>query len=396
MRNKPLTAAFVKNIRKPGRYGDGHGGHGLILDVKIARNGRVAKSWIQRVRMNDKPTHIGLGAYPVITLAMARDKAIENARALTLGRDPRGGSIEIPTFSKAAETVIGIHAEGWKDGGKSENQWRSSLRDYVLPKIGHKRVNNITTADVMGVLVPHWTSKHETMRRVKQRVSAVMRWSMAQGYRQDDPAGDALNVALPKRGKPRQHLRALPYPEVSATLEAVAQSSSGLVTKLVFHFLVLTAARSGEVRGATWDEIDLDNATWTVPAERMKARREHRVPLSGRALEVLNEAAKLSGNSGLIFPSPTGRQLPDSNLSKMLRRSGIGSTAHGMRSSFRQWAAERTNTPREVCELALAHVNSDAVEAAYQRSDLFDLRRKLMESWASFLAVKRGEVRAIR
>ena len=396
MRNKPLTAAFVKNIRKSGRYGDGHGGHGLTLDVKIARNGRVAKSWIQRVRMNDKPTHIGLGAYPVITLAMARDKAIENARALTLGRDPRGGSIEIPTFSKAAETVIGIHAEGWKDGGKSENQWRSSLRDYVLPKLGNKRINDITTADVMGVLIPHWTNKHETMRRVKQRISAVMRWSMAQGYRQNDPAGDALNIALPKRGKPRQHLKALPYHEVSAALDAVNQSSSGLVTKLAFHFLVLTAARSGEVRGSTWDEIDLDNVTWTVPAERMKARREHRVPLSRRALEVLNEAEKLSGNTGLIFPSPTGRILPDSNLSKMLRRSGIESTAHGMRASFRQWAAERTNTPREVCELALAHVNSDAVEAAYQRSDLFDLRRKLMESWASFLAVKRGEVRAIR
>ena len=168
------------------------------------------------------------------------------------------------------------------------------------------------------------------------------------------------------------------------------------MTKLAFHFLVLTAARSGEVRGATWDEIDLDNVTWTVPAERMKARREHRVPLSRRALEVLNEAEKLSGNTGLIFPSPTGRILPDSNLSKMLRRSGIESTAHGMRASFRQWAAERTNTPREVCELALAHVNSDAVEAAYQRSDLFDLRRKLMESWASYLAVERAEVRAIR
>ena len=396
MRNKPLTAAFVNNVRKPGRYGDGHGGHGLTLDVKIARNGRVAKSWIQRVRMNGKPTHIGLGAYPVITLAMARDKAIENVRALTLGHDPRSGLTEIPTFAKAAEIVIGIHAEGWKDGGKSENQWRSSLRDYVLPKIGHKRVNDITTADVMGVLVPHWTSKHETMRRVKQRVSAVMRWSMAQGYRQDDPAGDALNVALPKRGKPRQHLKALPYHEVSAALEAVDQCNSGPVTKLAFHFMVLTAARSGEVRGATWNEIDLDNATWTVSAERMKSRREHRVPLSGRALEVLREAEKLSGKSGLIFPSPTGRQLPDSNLSKMLRRSGIESTAHGFRSSFRQWAAERTNTPREVCELALAHVNSNAVEAAYQRSDLFDLRLKLMESWASYLAVEWAEVRAIR
>ena len=396
MRNKPLTAAFVKNVRKSGRYGDGHGGHGLTLDVKVSRNGRIAKSWIQRIRMNGKPTHMGLGAWPVISLAMARDKAIENARALTLGHDPRDGTTQIPTFAKAAEIVIGIHAEGWKDGGKSENQWRSSLRDYVLPTIGHKRVNDITTADVMGALVPHWTSKHETMRRVKQRVSAVMRWSMAQGYRQDDPAGDALNVALPKRGNPRQHLKALPYHEVSAALEAVDRSSSGLVTKLAFHFLVLTAARSGEVRGATWGEIDLDIATWTVPAERMKSRREHRVPLSEWALQVLSEAEKLSGNSGLIFPSPTGRQLPDSNLSKMLRRSGIGSTAHGMRSSFRQWAAERTNTPREVCELALAHVNSNAVEAAYQRSDLFDLRRKLMEAWASFLAVKRGEVRAIR
>ena len=240
--------------------------------------------------MNGKPTHMGLGAYPVISLATARDKAIENARALTLGRDPRDGITQIPTFAKAAEIVIGIHAEGWKDGGKSENQWRSSLRDYVLPMIGHKRVNDITTADVMGALVPHWTSKHETMRRVKQRVSAVMRWSMAQGFRQDDPAGDALNVALPKRGNPRQHLKALPYHEVSAALDAVNQSSSALVTKLAFHFLVLTAARSGEVRGATWDEIDLDNATWTVPAERMKSRREHRVPLSEWALQVLSEA----------------------------------------------------------------------------------------------------------
>ena len=396
MRNKPLTAAFVKNVRTPGRYGDGHGGHGLTLDVKVSRNGRIAKSWIQRIRMNGKPTHMGLGAWPVISLATARDKAIENARALTLGRDPRDGTTQIPTFAKASEIVIGIHAEGWKDGGKSENQWRSSLRDYVLPTIGHKRVDDITTADVMGALVPHWTSKHETMRRVKQRVSAVMRWSMAQGFRQDDPAGDALNVALPKRGNPRQHLKALPYHEVSAALDAVNQSSSGPVTKLVFHFLVLTAARSGEVRGATWDEMDLDNATWTVPAERMKSRREHRVPLSEWALQVLGEAEKPSGNNGLIFPSPTGRQLPDSNLSKMLRRSGIESTAHGFRSSFRQWAAERTNTPREVCEMALAHVNSNAVEAAYQRSDLFDLRRKLMEAWATYLAVKRGEVRAIR
>ena len=179
--------------------------------------------------MNGKPTHIGLGAYPVITPAMARGKAIENARALTLGRDPRGELTEIPTFAKAAEIVIGIHAEGWKDGGKSENQWRSSLRDYVLPKIGHKRVNDITTADVMSVLVPHWMGKHETMRRVKQRVSAVMRWSMAQGYRQDDPAGgsgygEEVNLSV------------FPYDNSGELLIVLQRTLSHCVGRNVSHF----------------------------------------------------------------------------------------------------------------------------------------------------------------
>ena len=225
---------------------------------------------------------------------------------------------------------------------------------------------------------------------MRQRIGAVMKWAVAEGYRQDNPAGDAIGAALPKNTVHRKHQTALPHAEVGAALATIQASDAYQATKLAFEFLVLTACRSGEVRGAQWQEVDLETATWTIPASRMKARLAHRVPLSERALAILHEARELKDESGLVFPSVTGRALTDSTISKLCRENNIGCVPHGMRSSFRDWAAECSDAPREVCELALAHVNSDRVEAAYRRSDLFERRRKLMETWAAYIAEGNG------
>ena len=197
-----------------------------------------------------------------------------------------------------------------------------------------------------------------------------------------------MSAALPKNAARREHQRALPHAEVASALARVRESGAYPATALAFEFLVLTACRSGEVRGARWDEVDADTATWTVPPTRMKAKLEHRVPLSPRAVQILDEARQLDDGGGLVFPSPTGRVLGDSTLSKLLRELGIGAVPRGFRSSFRDWAAECSDAPREVCELALAHVNSDRVEAAYRRSGLFERRRELMHAWADYVAAR--------
>ena len=385
-RPQRLSASFVKTVNVPGRYGDGRGGHGLSLLVKPMLAGGFSKSWSQRVTINGRPTNIGLGAYPIVTLAEARRTVVANRRAVSQGRDPRAGGV--PTFEEAAEKVIAIHEPTWKDGARSAAIWRSSLRDYAMPQLGRKTVDSITTADVMAVLVPIWSTKRETARRVRQRIGAVMKWSVAHRYRQDNPAGDAIAEALPRDGtSAKTHHRALPHAEVGAAVDKIRSSGAYRATVLAFEFLVLTASRSGEVRGARWDEFDFESATWTVPAERMKMARSHRVPLSPRTVEILEEARELSNNANLVFPSPTGRMLSDSTISKLVRENGIGCVPHGMRSSFRDWAAECSDAPREVCELALAHVNSDRVEAAYRRSDLFEKRRELMTQWAAYVTV---------
>ena len=383
-RPKRLSATFVQKVSQPGRYGDGHGGYGLSLLVKTTSTGRLSKTWSQRIRVNDHPCNVGLGAYPVVTLAEARAAALENRRAVEQGRDPRDRSGGVPTFEQAVEKVIAIHEPTWKDGARSAEIWRSSLRDYAMPRLGRKLVSQITTADVLAVLVPVWNQKRETAKRVRQRIGAIMKWAVAEGYREDNPAGDAIGAALPKGGGPQKHQRALPHAEVKGAVSKVRSSKAWPGTKLAFEFLVLTAARSGEVRGAKWDEIDLEARTWTVPAERIKAAREHRVPLSPRALEVLAEARKLADGSELVFPSPRGKTLSDMTLSKLVKELGIQAVPHGFRSSFRDWAAECSDAPREVCELALAHVNSDRVEAAYRRTDLFERRRQLMQDWSQY------------
>ena len=383
----PLTARFVETVIEPGRYGDGRGGFGLILQVHRGTDGRISKSWLQRIRIDRKPTHIGIGVYPVVTLAEARRAALANARTVAKGDDPRAGGI--PTFRMALDRVIDVMRPGWRNP-KSEAQWRASLRDHAAPLM-EMAVDAIGPGDVLAVLVPVWTAKRATATRVRQRISAVMKLAIAEGWRESNPV-DAIAAALPQNGHRRKHHRALPYAAVGGALATVRASGAWAGTKAAFEFLVLTAARSGEVRGMRWSEVDRDTATWTVPADRMKAARDHRVPLSGAALAVLDAARALSGGEpdDLVFPSVRGRALSDATIGKLLSEHGIDAVPHGFRSSFRDWANERTSTPHAVMEAALAHVVRDKAEAAYSRSDHLDKRRILMDAWADYLAVAIG------
>ena len=222
------------------------------------------------------------------------------------------------------------------------------------------------------------------MRHVRRRIGAIMKWAVAQNYRTDNPAGEAISAALPKSNGPAKHFRALPYSEVGAAIEKIRQSGAYIGTKLAFEFLVLTATRSGEVRGAKWREIDLEARVWIIPDKRMKTGREFRIPLSGRSIKILREAAELADGSGLVFPSVTGRPLSDATISKLVKENGIPAVPRGFRSSFRDYCAE-TGVAREVAEACLAHTVGSKMERAYFRSDLFELRREVMEEWAAFL-----------
>ena len=381
-----LSARFVATVRETGRYGDGRGSGGLSLLVRRTTGGDLAKSWAQRIIVDGRARNLGLGTWPHVSLAQAREKCVLNLVARRCGDLVLAGRKRtVPTFEEAVDRVIAIHAAGWSDRGRSEKQWRASLRDYAMWRLGEMPVNRIGTADVMAVLLPIWAERRETARRVRQRISAVMRWAVAQGYREDNPAGDAIGAALPKTGVRTRHQPALPYTEVRAAMDRVRASRAYPSTVLAFEFLVLTACRSGEVRGARWDEMDLEAREWRIPPARMKTSRAHRVPLSTGAVAVLRKARALADDSELVFPSVRGRALSDATISKMVRELAIGAVPHGFRSSFRDWAAECSDAPRDVCELALAHVNSDRVEAAYRRTDLFERRRELMEEWSAFL-----------
>ena len=389
MKRNGLTVQFVRSV-KPAetvkRYADGYG---LLLVVKPTGG----KSWIQRVVIRGRRRDIGLGSLDRVSLAQARRKAFENRNEARDGGDPtrQDEVCTVPTFVEAAEAVIAMHAENWRDGGKTAARWRATLDTYVFPRLGRRLVSDITTADVLAVLTHggFWSTKRETARKVRQRISTIMDWAAAEGHRTDNPC-QALKAALPKAGTRTQHQRALSYDAVSAALAAVRASAAYPTTKFAFALLVLTATRSGEVRQARVDEFDLDAKVWTIPADRAKTGRSHRVPLSPAALAVLDEARQYADGSGLVFPSARGKVMSDMTMSKLIKELGIEAVPHGFRSSFRMWAAERTSTPREVAEFALGHVVGDEAERAYQRSDLFDKRTELMSAWARYLDIDRG------
>ena len=370
-----LTAAGVRALDTPGKYYDQHG---LIL--RVAPGG--SKQWVWRGTIRGRRRDIGLGAVTYTTLAEARDIAYEYRKIARAGGDPTASHYKrtIPTFAEAAERVIEAHRGGWKEGGKSEENWRSSLQRYAYPQLGSMPVDQITTADLVRVLLPIWHEKRATARKVKTRVGVVLRWAMAEGHRSDDPAGPTLTAALPRHsGTPTKHLASLPFGEVAAALARLDSSArTWRPTVACLRFVAATVVRSGEARLATWKEIDLDTNTWTVPGGRTKTGREHVVPLSPVAVAALDEARSYGNGAGLVFPSPTGRTLSSGMLSRFTRAEGF--TPHGLRASFRTWCAE-TGVPREVAEAALAH-SAGVVERAYQRSDLLAARREVMDAWA--------------
>lgn len=384
---KALTSKQVQAIREPGKYFDGHG-----LYLRVDANG--SRFWVQRITIRGKRSELGLGSPSLVTLAEAREAALANRKLARAGGDPLAAKRQaqaVLTFQDAARKVHEIHKPSWRNA-KHAAQFISTLETYAFPYFGKVKVADVTSSDVLAALLPIWTEKPETARRVRQRIGTVMKWAVAQGWRKDNPAENVAQ-ALPKLVATKVNRKALPYGEVADCIRAVWDSGAGLSTKLAFEFLVLTASRSGEVREAVWSEIDLTDKAWEIPAARMKMKKPHRVPLSGRTLDLLKDAQAIGAGSALVFPGTRiGRPLSDMTLSKLVKELGYKADVHGFRTSFRTWAQERSNSPREVAEMALAHAVGDAVEQAYARSDLFEKRRKLMNAWATYLENTSGKV----
>ena len=378
--DKALSAAFIRSA-PPGRHADGNG---LFLYVKP----EGTRSWIQRLVIRGRRRELGLGAVSLVSLAEARDVALANRKLARSGGDPLADKRRaegVPTFAEAARRVVEKKQGGWR-GRHHAHNWLRSLERYAFPRIGKRPVSEVNSADVIEILAPIWHSKAETARAVRQRLRTVLEWAVAMEWRSDNPCDRVVPVLGPQNDIVT-HMRALAHPDVAAAVETVRTSKSAApAVRLAFEFLVLTAARSAEVRLATWDEMDVVGRVWTIATARMKAKREHRVPLCGRAVEILERARPLGAGDGVVFPMRNGRSIAASTLPKMLQLHGIEAVAHGFRSSFRDWAAERTDHPREVIEAALAHVVPNKVEAAYARSDLFERRRLLMDDWADYLA----------
>ncbi len=343
---------------------------------------------MQRLTIDAKRRDIGLGGFPLVSLAEAREAAFRNRKLARTGGDPLAEKrkAKTPTFRQAIDKTHETLKPRWRNDHHAIS-WIQTLQRHAFPVLGDMPVDRIGREDVLRVLTPIWGTRMETAGRVRQRIRTVLRWCEAHGYIDRNVAGDAISGALPAMPAVRDHFQALPYQDVSAALETVEASGASMSAKLCLRFLVLTAARSGEARSAHWDEIHIDQAMWTIPATRMKSQREHRVPLSDAVLGVLEQAQALNDGSDLVFPSPLRRRKPLSNvtLTKVLRDRGLAdkATVHGFRSSFRDWCAE-TGKPLEIAEAALAHVVG-GVEGAYFRSDLFVKRRRLMDQWGAFL-----------
>ena len=379
-----LSATRVRAIKEPGRHSDGGG-----LHLYMSKTG--SKSWVLRITVDGRRRDIGLGAFPSVSLAQAREKTTGIRSVVAEGRDPLAEKHvpAMPTFREAACAVHEANRPRWRNA-RHIGSWMQTLERHAMPTLGNTPLDRIDRGDVLRVLTPIWTTRPETARRVRQRMRTVFRWAMAHGFMETNPAGEAIDGALPPMPKVKAHLRALPYQEVGAALETVEASQASMAAKLCFRFLVLTAARSGEARGATWDEIDLQGQVWRVPSHRMKAGMEHRVPLSRQALDVLSEVLDMRDESDLVFPSPLkpGAAMSDMTLTKVLRSVGLAerATVHGFRSSFKNWTLEQTDTPWAVSEAALAHTLGNSTEQAYARSDLFERRRTLMQLWADYVS----------
>jgi len=392
-----LSARTVESKRKPGLYGDGGG-----LYLQVGPSG--SKAWLFRFMLRGRAREMGLGSLNAVSLQDARERALRCRKQLASGIDPieaRGAerlqerldAAKAITFRECAAAYIEAHKVAWRNGKHAE-QWKNTLNTYAGPVIGDLAVQGVDTDLVLRVIEPIWKDKPETASRVRGRIEAVLDWAKARGLRTgENPARwrGHLDQLLPKRSKVRlvEHHAALPYLDIGAFV-AKLRGQQGVAARTL-EFTILTAARTQEVLGATWAEIDMERRTWTIPAARMKGHREHRVPLSDRALEIL-EQMREAKQSDYVFPGGKEKE-PLSNaamLALVQRRMGHADlTIHGFRSTFRDWTAEQSNFPREVAEAALAHAVANKAEAAYQRGDLFEKRRKLMTAWSDYIARRR-------
>ena len=379
-----LTALRIKAIKAPGRYGDGGGLHLLVTPSG-------AKRWILRTTINGQRKDIGLGSLDILTLAESRDVALDYRRQIARGVDPiaekRKKEDPVPTFRDASKRVFDEQKATWKNG-KHQNQWINTLETYAFPKIGDRPVNEIEGPIIQDMLRPIWLEKPETARRVRQRVCAVLDWSYAKVYRPTEAPVRSLSKGLPKQPRKDGHFAAVPFRDIPDLIVKLRERMS--VGRVALETLILTAARSGEIRGSTWAEVDLEGALWTVPATRMKMGRVHQVPLAPQVSDAFKRAKAYSAPcTDLVFPGmKLKRPMSDMTLLKIMRDMETGATVHGFRSAFRDWVAEETNYPGEVAEAALAHAVANKVEAAYRRTDYLEKRRALMRDWANFCCAK--------
>ncbi|NIC39401.1 integrase arm-type DNA-binding domain-containing protein [Halomonas desiderata] len=400
---RELSAVEVKRLTEPGLYAVG-GVAGLQLQV--SKTG--ARSWVLRVTVGAKRRDIGLGGYPDTPLTSAREKAREAREKIQQGIDPvaerrtlrsalLAQQVRDITFEQCAAQVI-KKKQAESRNAKHAQQWENTLKAYAYPVLGKMAIADVDLAHVLKVLKPEWETKTETMTRLRQRIEAVIAWATVHGHRSgDNPARwkGNLDAILPKPSKVTKvkHHKALPIDDMGEFMASLRQQKGTAARCL--EFVILTATRSNEARGATWDEIDLANRVWVIPANRMKAEKEHRVPLSDRAVALLESLPRVSE---AVFSSRRGRPLSENSMSGVLKRMDVGATVHGFRSTFRDWAAERTSYPHHVCEMALAHTIKNAAEAAYRRGDLMEKRAKLMQDWAKFCGTiqPKGEVVPLR
>lgn len=371
-----LTARKVETLKEPGHYVDGDG-----LALVIGKRG--GKSWVLRTMMRGKRRDMGLGGVSWVSLAEAREKAREYRKIAREGGDPidaQKTSSDCPTFEEAARKVHAEQIVSQSRNAKHSAQWINTLHTYAFPYIGKKQISEVTQSDVLRVLSPIWTEKAETARRVRQRIRTVMDWARTAGHFEGVNPVEGVERGLPKQRDKVKHHTAMPWIELPTLLPQLGTSAAAHA----LHFLILTAARTGEVIGARWSEINMEEKLWIIPEGRMKAKREHRVPLSPEAINVLEHVKGLGDE--FVFPGQKhGRGLSNMAMTQLMRRINHGDvTVHGFRSSFRDWAEERGGMPREIAELSLAHEVGNATERAYRRSDLLEKRRKLMERWARF------------
>ena len=375
-----FTVTSIKAaLKRPGRHGDGDG---LFLQVGTCGSA----SWVVRVQKDGRRRDIGLGSAKKVSLSLARERAEAARTDIELGVDPvakRKKASGIPTFREAASQFITEHQKTWRNA-KHGKQWRTTLETYAFPHIGDTLVSAIEAPAVRDLLVMIWVEKPETARRLKQRIGSILDWAHEKGYREAEAPMRAISKGLPRVKKGATHFAAMPYADVPAFIDKLHERQSW--GRLALEAAILTASRSGEIRGATWAEVDLEKALWTIPAERMKAKREHVVPLSPAALDVFNRAAtiKTAGHKFIFHGTKRDKPMSDMTLTKVLRDLKQPFTAHGFRSSFRDWVSEETEFQGDIAEAALAHMVSNKTEAAYRRGNLLEKRRKLMDAWSSY------------